>query len=96
MNEFGRNARLQLEKVQNAGERIRELEGLEADAIGAVLSAGRVLSETRSKAAGELSRAVETELNDLSLAGAQFAVSLSHTPSAHGLEIEPGVKHRVF
>ncbi len=90
--EFGRSARQQLEKVQTAGERIGELEQEEIAAIGQVLAAGNGLSATRQAAAVALSRAVESELNDLSLAGARFEVSLTRLPSAHGLEVEPGFR----
>lgn len=37
-----------------------------------------------------MSSAVETELNDLSLAGAQFSVQFSQPAAVHGLEVEPG------
>lgn len=88
--EYGRNARAQLERVQTAGERIGELEGLERTAEAEVASAGGVLTAARKEAAERMSGAVEIELNDLSLAGAQFSVEFSQPVTSHGLEIEPG------
>ncbi len=88
--EYGRNARLQLERVQTAGERIRELEEIEHTIVAEVTSAGNVLTAARKEAAERLSSAVEVELNDLSLSGAKFSVQFSQPVSPHGLEIEPG------
>ena len=90
--EYGQNARAQLEKVQHAGERIAELEVEVKSAEGSVLTAGLALSEKRRIAAQALGTAVEGELNDLSLSGAKFDVSLTQVSSAHGLEIEPGLR----
>lgn len=88
--EYGRNARAQLERVQTAGERISELETLERSAATEVAGTGSRLTAARKEAAARMSSAVETELNDLSLAGAQFSVQFSQPTAAHGLEVEPG------
>jgi len=90
--EYGRNARAQLEKVQTAGERILELEGQEKGIVEQTRTAGQVLTAVRREAAERMSKAVENELNDLSLAGAKFAVEFSQPESVYGLEIEPGKK----
>lgn len=90
--EYGRNARAQLEKVQTAGERIQELEEQEKGIIELTAAAGQALTAVRRDAAGRMSKAVENELNDLSLAGAKFAVEFNQPESASGLEIEPGKK----
>ncbi len=90
--EYGRNARAQLEKVQTAGERIRELEEQEKEIIERTVAAGQALTAVRREAAARMSRAVENELSDLSLAGAKFAVEFHQPESASGLEIEQGKK----
>lgn len=90
--EYGRNARAQLEKVQTAGERIRELEEQEKEIIKQAVAAGKALTAVRLEAAGRMSKAVENELNDLSLAGAKFAVEFNQPESGNGLEIELGKK----
>lgn len=86
--EYGKSARRQLEKVQHAGERIHELESEEGVTIQKVIDTGEVLSEIRKQAALHMGQDVETELNDLSLAGAQFSVSFNHTSNAYGAEIK--------
>jgi DNA repair protein RecN (Recombination protein N) len=96
VREYAQNSRLQLEKVQSAGERIRELVEKEKAVIADVITSGKILSATRRKAADHLSKAMETELNDLSLAGAQFAVKIEQPPSPHGLEIEAGSRIAFF
>ncbi len=88
--EYGRNARAQLERVQTAGERISELETLERSEATEVAGTGSRLTAARKEAAARMSSAVETELNDLSLAGAQFSVQFSQPAAVHGLEVEPG------
>lgn len=88
--EYGRNARAQLERVQTASERISELETLERSAATEVAGTGSRLTAARKEAAARMSSAVETELNDLSLAGAQFSVQFSQPAAVHGLEVEPG------
>lgn len=85
--EYGKSARQQLEKVQHAGERIHELESEEEVTIRKVNDTGGVLSEIRKQAALHLGQDVEAELNDLSLAGAQFSVSFNHTSNTFGAEI---------
>ena len=72
---YGSEARAQLEMVQNAGERIAELEQLEAETIQKLRASGEILSRRRREAAERLGAEMERELNDLSLAGAKFAVS---------------------
>lgn len=73
--EYGRNTRLQLENIANAGERITELESLESAALQEVLSAGESLSQKRKASALQLNEAVERELADLNMPGARFEVS---------------------
>ncbi len=77
VNAYGISAREELEKVQHAGERIRELEQQEDGVFEKVLTAGVRLSESRRRAAERMGEEVEGELNDLNLAGARFSVSFN-------------------
>jgi len=80
VNAFGRSAREELEKVQHAGERIEELEQEESAATRGALNAGANLSAMRRRAAERMGQEVESELNDLSLAGARFSVWFNALP----------------
>ena len=86
---YGKGAREQLEKVQHAGERIAELQQQEAVALLKVQQTGEVLSLKRHQAAEQMGREVECELNDLSLAGAQFVVAFGDQPEKEN----PGRHH---
>ena len=82
VNAYGRSAREELEKVQNAGERIVELEKEETETLQKVLEAGLKLSESRRQAAVRIGEEVEVELDDLNLAGARFSVSFNQPMDA--------------
>ena len=73
--QFGISARQQLETIANASERVAELETQELGLHAVAEQKAGVLSEKRKTAATRLSKAVETELADLSMKGARFAVS---------------------
>jgi len=85
VNAFGRSARDELEKVQHAGERILELEQEESAATQRALDAGANLSVMRRRAAERMGQEVESELNDLSLAGARFSVWFNALPEPGNL-----------
>ncbi len=74
---YGISARQELEKVQQAGERILALEKEETEALENVLETGLTLSASRRQAAVRMGQEVEGELNDLNLAGARFSVSFN-------------------
>ncbi len=69
-------ARLESESIANAGERIAGLEKEEAERLERLGRHGMDLSQTRHEAAGRLSAGIESELKDLQMAGARFAVDL--------------------
>ena len=79
--EYARTTRQQLENIVNASERIVELEVAETATLLEVKETGLRLSEKRKSAALKLGGAVESELADLSMPGARFAVSFDHAPS---------------
>ncbi|HOW91056.1 MAG TPA: DNA repair protein RecN [Anaerolineaceae bacterium] len=74
---YGRDTKIQLEKVQHAGERITELEVEERSTLEQITRAGAVLSEKRRLAATRMGDDVEGELKDLNLEGARFSVAFS-------------------
>ena len=78
--EYGRNARVQLETIANASERIAELEEEEKGAAIEAQEKAAVLSEKRRTAAGRLGAAVENELTDLNMKGALFSASFKEEP----------------
>jgi DNA repair protein RecN (Recombination protein N) len=80
--EYGRNARVQLETIANASERITELEEEESNAVVDAREKAAVLSEKRRMAAEKLSAAVENELTDLNMKGALFSASFKDEPDA--------------
>lgn len=82
VNEFGRNASIQLENITHAGEKITELETREANLISEVQKQGEILSQKRQAAAQALEQGVEIELADLSMAGARFKVHFTRNGDA--------------
>ena len=69
-------ARLESESIANAGERIAALGQDEAGRLERLGRHGAELSQTRLEAAGRLSAGIESELKELQMAGARFAVDL--------------------
>ncbi len=87
---FGENARQQLDTITHAGERIAELEAEERRLLEILSKQGMELSKRRHAVAGDLARAIETELADLRMAGARFAVDLQTRADADGVPAEGG------
>lgn len=69
-------ARQDLEGITHAGERLAELEAKEKELLQALGGQGAQLSVARKQAAEQLARGIETELDDLRMAGAKFAVDI--------------------
>lgn len=87
---FGANARKQLETITTAAEKIDELEAREAVLLNELAARGEKLSEKRKKAAEKLAKGIETELDDLKMASAQFAVDFQTKPDHAGLPVAGG------
>ncbi len=85
--EFGKDARLKLETFSQSGERIAEMEADEQVLLQKLAGLAQALSARRAQAARALSGAMETELDDLRMAGARVAVELSTHPDPHGLPV---------
>ena len=86
--EFGKNAHAQLENITHATERIEELEGEETALLKNLAEQGSSLSQKRRKAATELGKGIETELNDLRMADAQFSVDFKAKADPNGLPVQ--------
>jgi DNA repair protein RecN (Recombination protein N) len=95
--EYGESARQQLERVQHTGERIEELTAEETRLIEQVMQAGETLSFKRQQAALQLGKDMETELDDLSLEGAEFAVQFAECDDTKRIEFkESGIDEVEF
>jgi DNA repair protein RecN (Recombination protein N) len=87
---FGEQARLELDDITHAEERMRELEVREANLLEKLAVKAQVVSEKRHAAAAKLSEAIETELEDLRMERAKFAVDFQTTPNPNGLPLPDG------
>jgi DNA repair protein RecN (Recombination protein N) len=67
-------ARRDLEGISHAGERLAELEAKENELLQKLGGQGAALSAARRQAAEKLAKGIETELDDLRMAGATFGV----------------------
>jgi len=86
----GEDARAQLENINHASERITELEAKEADLLKVLAGQGGALSEKRKKTAADLGKRIETELDDLRMAEAQFDVDFQTRSDPEGVPVENG------
>jgi DNA repair protein RecN (Recombination protein N) len=80
----GEKARLELDAIAHADERLQDLEEQEAKLLAALGEAGARLTEARRKAGERLARGIEAELNDLRMAGAKFGVEIRWEDSPQG------------
>jgi DNA repair protein RecN (Recombination protein N) len=89
---FVEQAKIQLDSISHASERILELETEEGTLLSKLGKIGELLSSQRHAAATSLETALETELKDLSMAGAKFKVEFSERPSDEGVSLSDGRK----
>jgi DNA repair protein RecN (Recombination protein N) len=89
---FGEEARQMLDAITHAGERLEELEAEEGTLLSRLGTQGQVLSNDRRRAAEKLARAVEQELADLHMAGAQFQVDFQQRNDPEGVPLESGAR----
>ncbi|GAB4504226.1 MAG: DNA repair protein RecN [Anaerolineales bacterium] len=88
--DFGKEARKQLESITHASERIGTLEVEENALLSKLAEQGSVLSRQRRAAAERLSKGIESELDDLRMAAAQFGVDFQTRPDPHGIPLPGG------
>ena len=89
---FAADARKQLETINTASTRIAELETAEVTARSKLAEQGLSLSQKRKEAAGKMSQAIETELDDLRMAAARFAVDFQTKPDPDGVPLPDGTQ----
>ena len=89
---FAADARKQLETISTASDRLTELETAEAAALDKLAAQGLSLSQKRQEAAGKMSQAIETELDDLQMASARFAVDFQTKPDPQGVHLPDGTR----
>jgi DNA repair protein RecN (Recombination protein N) len=86
----GEEARAQLENISHATERIEELEAEESALLKKLAEQGGALSQKRQGTAVALGKGIETELNDLRMAEAQFSVDFQTKADPDGIPLEDG------
>ncbi len=89
---FGKDAERKLSLITGAGKQIEELEAEKAELLEKLSILAVKLSERRSAAALQISRGVETELDDLRMPAARFEVLMETVPAADGLKDNEGNK----
>ena len=85
---FAETARQELDTIAHATERIAELLKQEAERIAALAKQAAELSRLRKLAAEKLEKGVESELADLSMAGALFKVDFRTEADPQGLPLD--------
>src|SRR5512136_365614 len=89
---FAVDARKQLETITTASSRISELEAAESDALAKLSRQGLSLSQKRKEAAEKMGHAIETELDDLRMASARFAVDFQTRTDPQGVPLPDGTR----
>lgn len=78
------------ETITHAGERIAELEQLKKSLLINLGEIGQALSEIRHRAAEEMEREIESELDELNMSGARFEVDFQGKIDPEGVPISDG------
>ncbi len=89
---FAETARKQLDSITHVSERITDLEDDENKLLRKIGEIGESLSDKRHIAAKRLEKALETELEHLSLMEAHFKVDFSQRLSENGVLLKDGRK----
>jgi DNA repair protein RecN (Recombination protein N) len=92
VNARGAEARKQLENISNASERMTALEAEENKLLETLSKQAQTLSEKRKSSAEKLGKAIETELDDLKMAAARFAVDFQTRPDPNGIPLSDGAR----
>ena len=87
---YAARAHEELEAITHAEEQIAALESEIADLETDLAAQALALSQKRQEAARKLAAGVETELQDLRMAGARFAVDIRRRPAPQGLPLPNG------
>ncbi|MBI5294214.1 MAG: DNA repair protein RecN [Chloroflexi bacterium] len=87
---YGADARKQLETITGAADRIASLTVEETKLLAQLARQGAALTEKRKSAAALLGKGIETELDDLKMASAQFGVDFQIKPDPNGAPLPDG------
>jgi DNA repair protein RecN (Recombination protein N) len=87
---YAENARLQVETITHAGERIQMLESEENALLAQLGAQGTALSQKRREQAEKLGRALEVELADLQMTNTQFKVDFHQRLDVKGVPLDDG------
>ncbi|MBI5291161.1 MAG: DNA repair protein RecN [Chloroflexi bacterium] len=93
---FGQQAQADLNNVTHAGERIEALRKQEQTMLRQIGKLGAALSKARRSAGERLAHSIETELKDLRMDGAQFAVDVQWEEADDGAFAEGNGKRVAF
>ncbi|MGD1993099.1 MAG: DNA repair protein RecN [Anaerolineae bacterium] len=85
---YARQAQEDLEAITHSEERIAQLEAEEERLLVELGTAALALSAQRRQAAAELAEAIETELEDLRMAGTRLAVDFDWREDAAGVPLD--------
>jgi len=80
----------ELSEITDRGDRIKELEGLESRLLEELSRRGSELSRGRKQGALVLASELETQLNDLKMAGSRFEVDFKFREDPEGVLTEEG------
>jgi DNA repair protein RecN (Recombination protein N) len=78
-------ARAELDRLTHSAEHMADLETQEARLLKELSGIASKLSRKRRAAGEQLSRQIEQSMTDLAMPHVKFAVSIEHTPDAHGV-----------
>jgi DNA repair protein RecN (Recombination protein N) len=90
--EYADHARQQLEAINNADERIQNLENEETELLHQLGVQGLALSKKRHQEAEKLESALEAELDDLQMSHTRFKVDFRRRPDPDGVPLDNGEK----
>lgn len=85
---FAESARREMEAITHAEERLQELTEKEAGLLRRLGEVGESLSQARREAGQSLSAGIESELNDLRMAGARFGVDQRREEDPSGAHVD--------
>jgi len=87
---FAEKAKVQLDTITHAEERIQSLEEQEREILQQLAVKASLLSENRQQSADLLGQKMEAQLADLRMEGAQFKADVQHQLSQQGMRLENG------
>ena len=87
INEYCKNAEVELDKLDNSQERLEELMHLKDEYECRMMASAKKLSDKRKKAADELEGKITAALSELNMPHAVFGVEIKeHEPTSNGID----------